>query len=92
MPEIIRIINASVLRHVRCFEMGGVLMRIFSFGLLAWMGKESPLMLIWTINTVDAIVLSWCAMLRRDPSYILLNVFWIGVGVLGLVRAYSAAV
>ncbi len=87
----LRMINAFILRHVRCFEMAGVLMRIFSFGLLAWMGKDSPLLLIWTINTIDAIVLSWCAMLRRDPSYIVLNVFWIAVGVMGLVRAYGAA-
>lgn len=39
-------------------------------------------------NTIDAVVLSWCAILKKDAAYTLLNVFWILVGVVGIVRAW----
>ncbi|MFH5804289.1 hypothetical protein [Alienimonas sp. DA493] len=74
-------------RHIRAVEMAGVLMRIFSFSLVSWLGPESPFLFVWAFNTVDAILLSWCAILKKDWAYTLLNVFWIGVGVLGMVRA-----
>lgn len=62
-------------------------MRIFSFSLVSWMGPESPFMFVWVFNTIDAVLLTWCAAIRRDPAYILLNVFWIGVGIVGILRA-----
>jgi hypothetical protein len=67
--------------------MTGVLMRISSFSLVSWMGPESPFMLVWVVNTTDAVVLSWCAILKKDQAYTLLNVFWILVGVVGILRA-----
>src|ERR687898_729737 len=54
------IINTFVLKHVRIFEMIGVLMRIFSFSLVSWLGPDSPFMFVWIFNTIDAILLSWC--------------------------------
>ena len=42
-------------------ETIGVFMRIFSFGMLAILGKETPLLTIWLINTVDAMLLTYCA-------------------------------
>lgn len=80
-------INAFVRRYIRSFEMIGVLMRIFSFSLVSWLGPESPFAFIWVFNTTDAIVLSWCSILKRDYAYTLLNVFWIMVGVVGILRA-----
>jgi hypothetical protein len=44
-------------------------------------------MFVWIFNTIDAILLSWCAIVKRDLAYSLLNVFWIGVGVVGIFRA-----
>lgn len=79
--------NAFVLRHMRALEMIGVLMRIFSFSLVSWLGPESPFLFVWVFNTLDAMLLSWCAALKRDPAYTLLNVFWILVGIVGILRA-----
>jgi len=81
------IINAFILRHVRILEMIGVHMRIFSFSLVSWLGPNSPFMFVWIVNTTDAILLSWCAILRKDRAYTVLNVFWVMVGVVGILRA-----
>ena len=34
-----------------------------------------------------AVMLSWCALLRKDKAYTVLNVFWILVGLVGMHRA-----
>lgn len=80
-------INTFILSNIRAFEMTGVLMRIFSFSLVSWLGPASPFMFVWIFNTVDAILLSWCAVLKKDQAYTVLNVFWILVGVVGILRA-----
>ncbi len=79
--------NAFVYSNIRFVEMVGVLMRIFSFTLVSWMGPESPFLFVWAFNTIDAIMLSWCAILRKDNAYTLLNLFWIIVGIVGMLRA-----
>lgn len=84
-------LNAAVTRHLRTMEMVGVLMRIVSFSLVSWMGPQSPFVFVWSFNTVDAILLTWCALIRKDRAYTLLNVFWIGVGIVGLFRAMNPA-
>ena len=80
-------INDRVARNLGAIEMVGVLMRIFSFSLVSWLGPNSPFLFVWVFNTTDAILLSWCAMLRKDKAYTVLNVFWIGVGIVGIFRA-----
>lgn len=80
-------LNAFVLGNVRAIEMVGVLMRIASFSLVSWLGPASPFMFVWAFNTIDAVMLSWCAILKRDAAYSLLNLFWILVGVVGMLRA-----
>ena len=82
-----KLINDFVLKHVRIIEMIGVLMRIFSFSLVSWLGPASPFMFVWVFNTIDAILLSWCAILKRDQAYSVLNIFWIMVGIVGILRA-----
>jgi len=79
--------NAFLRRNIRTFEMIGVLMRITSFSLVSWFGPKSPFLFVWALNTMDAVLLSWCSVLRRDPAYSLLNIFWIWVGVVGISRA-----
>lgn len=79
--------NAWVLRHHKILEFIGVTMRIGSFGAVSWMGDASPFLLVWCINTTDAILLSWCSWVRRDPAYTVLNMFWILVGLVGILRA-----
>ncbi len=80
-------LNSAVARNIRPLEMIGVLMRIFSFSLVSWLGPESPFLFVWAFNTLDAILLSWCAVIKKDTAYTLLNVFWVGVGVVGMFRA-----
>ena len=80
-------INAFVLKNIRAIEMVGVLMRIFSFSLVSWLGPASPFLFVWIFNTLDAILLSWCAILKKDQAYTLLNIFWIMVGIVGILRA-----
>lgn len=79
--------NAFVAAHLGAFELTGVIMRIMSFSLVSWLGPESPFMLVWVVNTTDAVLLSWCAILKRDRAYILLNTFWVLVGAVGIARA-----
>lgn len=79
--------NQYILQHIRVFEMTGVMMRIISFSLVSWLGPESPFLFVWIFNTADAILLSWCSVLKKDKAYTLLNVFWIAVGVIGILRA-----
>jgi hypothetical protein len=80
-------LNQIVARHIRVIEMVGVLMRIFSFSLVSWLGPRSPFFFVWAFNTTDAVMLSWCSCIKKDPAYIVLNVFWVGVGVVGMARA-----
>src|SRR5947208_42921 len=80
-------LNVFILKQVRHLEMIGVLMRIFSFSLVSWLGPQSPFMFVWIVNTTDALLLSWCAIVRKDKSYTVLNVFWVMVGVVGILRA-----
>jgi hypothetical protein len=79
--------NQFILRNIKAFEMIGVIMRIFSFTLVSWLGPDSPFLFVWIFNTLDAILLSWCAILKKDRAYTLLNVFWILVGIIGILRA-----
>lgn len=80
-------LNGFILDNIRAVEMIGVLMRIGSFSLVSWLGASSPFFFVWAFNTVDAVLLSWCAILKRDAAYSLLNLFWILVGVVGMLRA-----
>lgn len=79
--------NQFVLKHMPAIEMVGVLMRIFSFSLVSWLGAASPFMFVWIFNTIDAILLTWCSILKRDKAYTTLNAFWILVGIVGILRA-----
>ena len=81
--------NAFVVRHLKTIELIGVLMRIFSFSLVSWLGPHSPFLFVWLFNTTDAVMLTWCSALKRDAAYVLLNAFWILIGVIGILRAGS---
>lgn len=83
----ITVLNNFVFDNIRLIEMIGVLMRIFSFSLVSWLGPESPFMFVWVFNTIDAVMLSWCAILKKDPAYTVLNLFWVLVGLVGVGRA-----
>jgi hypothetical protein len=79
-------LNSFVLNNIRIIEMIGVVMRIISFSLVSWLGPASPFLFVWIFKTIDAVLLSWCAILKKDAAYSLLNIFWIMVGVVGILR------
>lgn len=79
-------VNNFILVNIKFIEMTGVLMRIVSFTTVSWLGPESPFMFVWIFNTIDAVMLSWCSILKKDRAYTLLNVFWIIVGIVGIMR------
>jgi len=81
------LLNPFIRKNLKSFEMTGVLMRIASFSLVSWMGPHSPFMLVWIVNTTDAVLLTWCALLKKDSAYTLLNAFWILIGIVGIARA-----
>lgn len=80
-------VNALILKYIRTIEMVGVLMRISSFSLVSWLGPDSPFMFVWIFNTIDAIMLAWCSILKKDRAYSVLNVFWVMIGIIGILRA-----
>jgi hypothetical protein len=66
----------------------GVVMRIAAFGMLSVMGKETPFLWMWIWNTVDAIILTYCAWERNNKPYILMNTFWLIVGAIGIYNSW----
>ncbi len=62
----------------------GVVMRILAFGMLSVLNKDTPFLLMWVWNTIDALILTYCAWERDNRPYILLNIFWLIVGVVGI--------
>ena len=89
--KLFRWLNAIVTGNLRTIEMVGVLMRIFSFSLVSWLGPSSPFLFVWAFNTADAVMLSWCAIIKKDRAYTVLNVFWVGVGLVGMIRSAGFA-
>jgi hypothetical protein len=87
MPLSLDRANAFILSQMKALEMIGVVMRICSFGLVSWLGPLSPFMFVWAFNTIDAMLLTWCAAVRKDAAYTLLNSFWILIGIVGMARA-----
>lgn len=81
------LVHNFIKNHIPELEMLGVIMRIISFTLVSWLGPESPFMFVWTFNTLDAILLTYCAIVKKDRAYTLLNAFWILVGLVGILRA-----
>ncbi len=82
----INMLNSFILKNIKFIEILGVVMRIISFTLVSWLGPKSPFMFVWIFNTTDAIILSWCAILKKDFAYTLLNCFWVIVGIIGILR------
>jgi hypothetical protein len=71
-------------KWLEVLEGFGVAMRIFSFGMLSVLGPDTPFLTMWIINSIDAILLTWCAWERGNRPYILLNLFWLVVGIIGI--------
>ena len=84
------LLNIFIRKNIKTVEMVAVVMRIGSFSVVSWLGSHSPFLLIWIVNTIDAVGLSWCAILKKDVAYTFLNVFWMIIGAIGILRARGA--
>lgn len=71
-------------------EKIGVIMRILSFTALSILGKSTPFLALWLVNTLDAVILTYCAVKKDSKPYILLNSFWILVGLIGIYNSLKA--
>lgn len=76
-------------RWIGFLEGFGVAMRIFSFGMLSILNEDTPFLLMWWINTIDAALLTWCAWRRGNRAYIALNIFWLIVGAVGIFNTWN---
>ena len=73
---------------IQLLEDIGVLMRIAAFFMLSIMGANTPFLTMWIINTIDAVILTWCAWERSNRSYLILNIFWLIVGIIGIYNSW----
>jgi hypothetical protein len=69
---------------IKWMENIGVVMRIIAFGTLSIMGPQTPFLLMWIWNTIDAIILTYAAWERGNKAYLILNIFWMLVGLVGI--------
>ena len=70
--------------RVKLLENIGVIMRILAFGTLSLMGPDTPFLLMWIWNTIDAVILTYAAWERSNRAYLILNIFWMLVGLVGI--------
>jgi hypothetical protein len=70
--------------RVKLLESIGVIMRIIAFGTLSLMGPGTPFLLMWIWNTIDAVILTYAAWERGNKAYLILNCFWMLVGLVGI--------
>lgn len=69
---------------VKALEHIGVVMRIVAFGTLSILGPDTPFLWMWIWNTIDALILTYAAWERDNKAYLLLNIFWMIVGFIGI--------
>jgi len=69
---------------IKWMEHIGVVMRVIAFGTLSLMGPATPFLWMWIWNTIDAIILTYAAWERGNRAYLILNSFWMLVGLVGI--------
>jgi hypothetical protein len=65
-------------------EAIGVIMRIMAFAMLSVLNENTPFLLMWIWNTLDAVILTYCSWERDNRPYMILNIFWLIVGAIGI--------
>jgi len=71
-------------KQVKLLELIGVVMRVMAFGTLSIMGPATPFLAMWIWNTIDAIILTYASWERSNRAYLILNIFWMIVGIVGI--------
>lgn len=73
---------------IKWMEHVGVVMRVIAFGTLSILGPSTPFLLMWIWNTIDAMILTYAAWERGNKAYLILNIFWMLVGLVGIYTSY----
>ena len=68
-------LNLFIIKNIKIIELIGVIMRIISFSLVSWLSTKSPFLFVWAFNTTDAVILSWCAILKKDSDLYSIKLF-----------------
>ena len=79
--------NGKLIKSDKILELlegVGVVIRISTFGMLSVMGKDTPFFWMWVFNTIDAVLLTYCAWERGNRPYTIMNIFWLIVGIIGI--------
>ena len=71
-------------KQVKLLELIGVVMRVIAFGTLSIMGPDTPFLTMWIWNTIDAMILTYASWERSNRAYLILNIFWMIVGIIGI--------
>ena len=64
---------------------------VFSVKNLFWYSREILMSKPGKCHSMT-LILTWCALIKKDVAYSILNVFWIGVGIVGIARALGPVV
>jgi phosphoglycerol transferase MdoB-like AlkP superfamily enzyme len=83
------ILNEREEKWINFWEGIGVAMRILAFGVLSIMNKDTPFLAMWIVNTIDAVILTYCAWRRGNKPYMALNLFWLLVGIVGIYNSWE---
>ena len=71
-------------KTIVALETIGVIMRIMAFAMLSVLNENTPFLLMWVWNTLDAVILTYCSWERDNKPYMILNIFWLVVGAIGI--------
>ena len=82
-------LNEREERWINFWEGIGVAMRILAFGVLSIMNENTPFLAMWIVNSIDAIILTYCAYKRKNRPYMALNLFWLLVGIVGIYNSWQ---
>jgi hypothetical protein len=82
-------LNEREERWINFWEGIGVAMRILAFGVLSIMNENTPFLAMWIVNSIDAIILTYCAFKRKNRPYLALNLFWLLVGIVGIYNSWE---
>jgi hypothetical protein len=82
-------LNEREERWINFWEGIGVAMRILAFGVLSIMNENTPFLAMWIVNSIDAIILTYCAYKRKNRPYMALNLFWLVVGIVGIYNSWE---
>ena len=82
-------LNEREERWINFWEGIGVAMRILAFGVLSIMNENTPFLAMWIVNTIDAVILTYCAFKRKNRPYLALNLFWLLVGIVGIYNSWE---